>query len=176
MATAPVLYAMYRLRAAKKKSDAKDAKFAKCATGARRELEFGFRGRLSRRCGEVRGSGYNRLLPRRRVGRVAEGGGLLNRCRTKSSTGGSNPPLSAIPFSSSRGPIHLPGSWRFPGSSVVLETLGAWAISRCFERLTFISRFMKNFFRSVPYLGTPQVKFQVFEPDTAPGCLHVKRG
>jgi hypothetical protein len=31
-----------------------------------------------------------------RVGRVAEGGGLLNRCRTKSSTGGSNPPLSAI--------------------------------------------------------------------------------
>jgi hypothetical protein len=26
---------------------------------------------------------------------VAEGGGLLNRCRTKSSTGGSNPPLSA---------------------------------------------------------------------------------
>jgi hypothetical protein len=34
-----------------------------------------------------------------RVGRVAEGGGLLNRCRTKSSTGGSNPPLSAIPFS-----------------------------------------------------------------------------
>ena len=31
----------------------------------------------------------------RRVGRVAEGGGLLNRCRTKSSTGGSNPPLSA---------------------------------------------------------------------------------
>src|ERR1019366_5684900 len=30
-----------------------------------------------------------------RVGRVAEGGGLLNRCRTKSSTGGSNPPLSA---------------------------------------------------------------------------------
>src|ERR1700735_5299938 len=38
------------------------------------------------------------LLPRWRVGRVAEGGGLLNRCRTKSSTGGSNPPLSAIPF------------------------------------------------------------------------------
>jgi hypothetical protein len=27
---------------------------------------------------------------------VAEGGGLLNRCRVKSSTGGSNPPLSAI--------------------------------------------------------------------------------
>ncbi len=26
---------------------------------------------------------------------MAEGGGLLNRCRTKSSTGGSNPPLSA---------------------------------------------------------------------------------
>ena len=32
----------------------------------------------------------------RRDGRVAEGGGLLNRCRVKSSTGGSNPPLSAI--------------------------------------------------------------------------------
>ena len=31
----------------------------------------------------------------RRDGRVAEGGGLLNRCRVKSSTGGSNPPLSA---------------------------------------------------------------------------------
>jgi hypothetical protein len=27
---------------------------------------------------------------------VAEGGGLLNRYRTKSSIGGSNPPLSAI--------------------------------------------------------------------------------
>ncbi len=26
---------------------------------------------------------------------MAEGGGLLNRCRVKSSTGGSNPPLSA---------------------------------------------------------------------------------
>ena len=34
----------------------------------------------------------------RRDGRVAEGGGLLNRCRVKSSTGGSNPPLSAIHF------------------------------------------------------------------------------
>jgi hypothetical protein len=32
----------------------------------------------------------------RRVGREAEGGGLLNRYRTKSSIGGSNPPLSAI--------------------------------------------------------------------------------
>ena len=31
-----------------------------------------------------------------RVGRVAEGGGLLNRYRVKSSIGGSNPPLSAI--------------------------------------------------------------------------------
>ena len=29
---------------------------------------------------------------------MAEGGGLLNRCRTKSSTGGSNPPLSATLF------------------------------------------------------------------------------
>ena len=37
-----------------------------------------------------------------RVGRVAEGGGLLNRCRTKSSTGGSNPPLSAIKSKSFR--------------------------------------------------------------------------
>ena len=35
-------------------------------------------------------------LGTRRDGRVAEGGGLLNRCRVKSSTGGSNPPLSAI--------------------------------------------------------------------------------
>ena len=32
---------------------------------------------------------------KRRGGRVAEGGGLLNRYRVKSSTGGSNPPLSA---------------------------------------------------------------------------------
>ena len=31
-----------------------------------------------------------------RVGRVAEGGGLLNRYRVKNSIGGSNPPLSAI--------------------------------------------------------------------------------
>src|SRR5207237_5566656 len=31
----------------------------------------------------------------RRGGRVAEGGGLLNRYRVKSSIGGSNPPLSA---------------------------------------------------------------------------------
>src|SRR3954462_2421088 len=31
-----------------------------------------------------------------RDGRVAEGGGLLNRCTVKSRTGGSNPPLSAI--------------------------------------------------------------------------------
>ena len=31
----------------------------------------------------------------RRGGRVAEGGGLLNRCTVKSCTGGSNPPLSA---------------------------------------------------------------------------------
>jgi hypothetical protein len=30
----------------------------------------------------------------RRGGRVAEGGGLLNRCTVKSCTGGSNPPLS----------------------------------------------------------------------------------
>src|SRR5438874_1758769 len=33
--------------------------------------------------------------PARRDGRVAEGGGLLNRCTVKSRTGGSNPPLSA---------------------------------------------------------------------------------
>jgi hypothetical protein len=32
----------------------------------------------------------------RRDGRVAEGGGLLNRCTVKSCTGGSNPPLSAM--------------------------------------------------------------------------------
>ena len=37
---------------------------------------------------------YNQAYPRR-VGRVAEGGGLLNRYRIKSSIGGSNPPLSA---------------------------------------------------------------------------------
>ena len=34
----------------------------------------------------------------RRDGREAEGGGLLNRYRVKSSIGGSNPPLSAISF------------------------------------------------------------------------------
>jgi hypothetical protein len=33
----------------------------------------------------------------RRDGRVAEGGGLLNRYTVKSRIGGSNPPLSAIP-------------------------------------------------------------------------------
>ena len=31
---------------------------------------------------------------------MAEGGGLLNRCRVKSSTGGSNPPLSTIAYKS----------------------------------------------------------------------------
>jgi hypothetical protein len=36
-----------------------------------------------------------RQLYLRRGGRVAEGGGLLNRYRVKSSIGGSNPPLSA---------------------------------------------------------------------------------
>ena len=52
-----------------------------------------------------RGTVYNRGVPACAVGascgegwrdgRVAEGGGLLNRCRVKSSTGGSNPPLSS---------------------------------------------------------------------------------
>ncbi len=42
---------------------------------------------------------YN-LFQGRRDGRVAEGGGLLNRCTVKSCTGGSNPPLSAIAWSS----------------------------------------------------------------------------
>src|SRR5437764_2662204 len=47
-----------------------------------------------------RSSRYNHSCTRseirvRRVGRVAEGGGLLNRYRVKSSIGGSNPPLSA---------------------------------------------------------------------------------
>ena len=36
-----------------------------------------------------------RIRPIRRGGRVAEGGGLLNRYTVKSCTGGSNPPLSA---------------------------------------------------------------------------------
>ena len=35
---------------------------------------------------------------RRRGGRVAEGGGLLNRYTVKSCIGGSNPPLSASPL------------------------------------------------------------------------------
>ncbi len=35
---------------------------------------------------------------RRRGGRVAEGGGLLNRYTVKSCIGGSNPPLSASRF------------------------------------------------------------------------------
>jgi hypothetical protein len=47
---------------------------------------------LARRYGDFR---YN-LFEIRRDGRVAEGGGLLNRYRVKSSIGGSNPPLSAI--------------------------------------------------------------------------------
>src|SRR5580700_1796411 len=44
----------------------------------------------------------------RRGGRVAEGGGLLNRCTVKSCTGGSNPPLSARFFRIN----HLPASQR----------------------------------------------------------------
>ena len=39
---------------------------------------------------------YNRNTRARRDGRVAEGGGLLNRYRVKSSIEGSNPSLSAI--------------------------------------------------------------------------------
>ncbi len=49
--------------------------------------------------------GYN-PYKRRRVGRVAEGGGLLNRYRVKNSIGGSNPPLSATELSEVRA---LPG-------------------------------------------------------------------
>ncbi len=58
------------------------------------------RGSISAPIGSLLGSatGYNQRQPRRRVGRVAEGGGLLNRYRIKSSIGGSNPPLSAITF------------------------------------------------------------------------------
>ena len=53
---------------------------------------------------DLRGHGYNHVKARvkaglRRVGRVAEGGGLLNRYRVKSSIGGSNPPLSATDLS-----------------------------------------------------------------------------
>src|SRR5882724_10350157 len=42
-----------------------------------------------------------------RDGRVAEGGGLLNRCTVKSRTGGSNPPLSAS----------LPSTWGSPSDT-----------------------------------------------------------
>jgi hypothetical protein len=38
------------------------------------------------------------IRPSRRGGRVAEGGGLLNRYTVKSCIGGSNPPLSASHF------------------------------------------------------------------------------
>ena len=38
------------------------------------------------------------IRPSRRGGRVAEGGGLLNRYTVKSCIGGSNPPLSASRF------------------------------------------------------------------------------
>ena len=41
--------------------------------------------------------GFYRLKDVWRDGRVAEGGGLLNRYRVKSSIEGSNPSLSAIP-------------------------------------------------------------------------------
>ena len=44
----------------------------------------------------------------RRDGRVAEGGGLLNRYRVKSSIGGSNPPLSASESVSPRLGAFLP--------------------------------------------------------------------
>ena len=43
-----------------------------------------------------------------RDGRVAEGGGLLNRCTVKSRTGGSNPPLSASLRSELCGERRLP--------------------------------------------------------------------
>src|SRR5215472_2621091 len=54
----------------------------------------------SRRCNSARyRAGRNTVVhyrcPSRRGGRVAEGGGLLNRYTVKSCIGGSNPPLSA---------------------------------------------------------------------------------
>ena len=45
-----------------------------------------------------------------RDGRVAEGGGLLNRCTVKSRTGGSNPPLSAIFYKGFVRQAHKPKS------------------------------------------------------------------
>ena len=46
----------------------------------------------------VGNANFDSVLPsKRRDGRVAEGGGLLNRYTVKSRIGGSNPPLSAMP-------------------------------------------------------------------------------
>src|ERR1700744_6501383 len=60
-----------------------------CRLKVEKEARGGERRRGKRRSG---------IIPEktRRDGRVAEGGGLLNRYRVKSSIGGSNPPLSAI--------------------------------------------------------------------------------
>ncbi len=59
---------------------------------------------ITQRAAIVQQIGSSRVLncckQTRRGGRVAEGGGLLNRYRVKSSIGGSNPPLSASDLAS----------------------------------------------------------------------------
>ena len=47
---------------------------------------------------------------------MAEGGGLLNRYRVKSSIGGSNPPLSAIESARNSYPLLLPSARWLPES------------------------------------------------------------
>src|SRR5579872_4469828 len=58
----------------------------------------------------------------RRDGRVAEGGGLLNRYRVKSSIGGSNPPLSARNCSAISPPVDSRLSQKFTALLSILRT------------------------------------------------------
>jgi hypothetical protein len=77
---------------------------------------------------------------------VAEGGGLLNRYRVKSSIGGSNPPLSAIshhPWLESRGIIGTTAPPAPHASVAVL--LAEPALLRCMREI--LTRFGGLFFR-----------------------------
>src|SRR2546421_7004029 len=69
----------------------------------------------------------------RRDGRVAEGGGLLNRYTVKSRIGGSNPPLSAISPNSELTFQDLPPpsrTFRTPSESAALQPLNVESLNR----------------------------------------------
>jgi hypothetical protein len=97
-----------------------------------------------------------------RVGRVAEGGGLLNRCRTKSSTGGSNPPLSAIKsklFRCATYRIRSSPIWQPNRAFVFLRRISAGGGERQNQRLSHIRRMVTE-------RGISQVLYRQFDSES----------